>query len=217
MSSESFGVEAKAIAGELKTTEVQLQGAGAAASMGGMSVQVNQVNSVEGNLSYGFPNWDSERSQLLARLDTIEAELNEFRPWVEVYERNRGHRGIGDNQPPDEQIDALPLTIDDLEEGHAAVDALRTALNNKEPQWSFIRICGLVLKRLAPRMAATIKWFANKGDIFIDNAIASAGKAFGSLTVKGGIGLLVLSDHQAHISDIVGKIQGWFSAVNLPF
>jgi hypothetical protein len=92
------------------------------------------------------PNWEAERAEMRRRVEELEAALREIAPLVQQIETSQWRAGLGHNRPPPEaMIEGELLGTSDINIGIAAANVFRTQLSVERPDFSVIRVCGLVL------------------------------------------------------------------------
>jgi hypothetical protein len=153
--------------------------------------------------------WSAVRSEMIARLDAIEAGLRTISPFIEAFETAyREHARIGHNNPP-EDIDILPIGLAELQLGIVAANLARTEVNTEHPRSDVIRLCGLVLNWIAALVSACLKWIGTKGDVYVDSFL----KALGPLTAAAVCAKL--AGVHVNLTEVVTKIRQVFELLHL--
>jgi hypothetical protein len=158
---------------------------------------------------------------MIARFDAIEAEFQQIRPFLEtVAAANRERSQIGHNNPP-EPIDILLLDAAELDMSIAAVNLARAELNSEHPRFDVMRLCGLVLNEMTTRVFAFAQWIREKGEVFLDAFLKSAGTEAGKRVVQGVATAAVLSavttQLHADLNGVVTELRHVFQLLHLPF
>ena len=145
----------------------------------------------------------SQRSEILDRLVTIERLLNEFKPLIQDASPTSRERGlIGDNNPPE------PIELLDEErvaEGISIINVYRTEISANSPRIDVMELCGIALKGIHAAIKATTRYFAEKADKFVDEAVVSAGKAVGPVIAAAAI-LTVLKSLDVNVSETISML-----------
>jgi hypothetical protein len=125
----------------------------------------------------------SDRTELIRRLDAIEAGLQTVMPTLEAIKAALRERPqIGHNNPP-ESFDLLPLDTPDVELATAAVSVARVEISTDHPRPEVLRLSGLAFQQVGFRLG---QWLATKADGFADAFVKSAGTEAGKRLVQGG-------------------------------
>lgn len=123
------------------------------------------------------PNWDAERALVLARLNEAEQQLRELVPVIlEIEKEQTARRGIGHNNPP-ENVDAPPVTSEELGVWIDTANVFRSELSEPAPRFNVMRLCRRILGHIGAKFSALKQWISEHSKTVLDGV----GKGIGTL------------------------------------
>lgn len=141
----------------------------------------------------------AQRTEILSRLNALEAELGALKPI---------HGGMGHNHPPDDE-EAIPV----LEEALQTTAEIRGELMKETPD-------ALVVARATSRLQTAINWLLKKADVAADSFAKSIGDASGK-GISVALGLYATSKFLPGLATAASEVMtvtvNWLHTVTWPF